>query len=390
MFHPCLNPQRPHGCRGKRGRTGCIQAELRGKKKSMDWGLFAAVSRCWDLTTTNSAEQAYKLTKANRTRNLIAAEKIREAKTALDCKMIGKTVSESPQWRLEAESVMEEIIDAKVSQLSEMKKLLSSSSSLRTPFMTGTGAPDWTRIKLYIPILIPGLAEMSLEKLSSNVLKNAELDRERGHNPGISARHARMRLTATEALWFSLRGAAYAGNKSKTDTGTKVGLLKSLIYDNAKATVTLDSSALKQLIQLSSDNYSSITVRRISFSVSLRSKELKLGAGQTVKYDEVLTNEGNGYDDRTGVFTCPVAGTYMFVVDSLSQPGIWLHMKVNKNAVGKLHVSSSGYNGNPLIQISRTVIVRLKPGDHVKIENASNNGVIYHDIFSGFIGTFLN
>lgn len=34
----------------------------------------------------------------------------------------------------------------------------------------------------------------------------------------------------------------------------KVGLLKSLIYDNAKATVTLDSSALKQLIQLSSDN----------------------------------------------------------------------------------------------------------------------------------------
>lgn len=41
--------------------------------------------------------------------------------------MIGKTVSESPQWLLEAESVMEEIIDAKVSQLSEMKKLLSSS-----------------------------------------------------------------------------------------------------------------------------------------------------------------------------------------------------------------------------------------------------------------------
>lgn len=75
----------------------------------------------------SSAEQAYQLTKAIRTGNLSAAEKIREAKTALDCKMIGKTVSESPQWRLEAKSVMEEIIDAKVSQLSEMKKLLSSS-----------------------------------------------------------------------------------------------------------------------------------------------------------------------------------------------------------------------------------------------------------------------
>lgn len=44
--------------------------------------------------------------------------------------MIGKTVSEPPQWHLEDKSVieeMEEIIDAKVNQLSEMKKLLSSS-----------------------------------------------------------------------------------------------------------------------------------------------------------------------------------------------------------------------------------------------------------------------
>lgn len=47
--------------------------------------------------------------------------------------MIGKTVSELPQWRLETESVMEEmeemeeIIYAKVNQLSEMRELLSSS-----------------------------------------------------------------------------------------------------------------------------------------------------------------------------------------------------------------------------------------------------------------------
>ena len=46
----------------------------------------------------------------------------------------------------------------------------------------------------------------------------------------------------------------------------------------------------------------------VCFSVNVRAKELRLGAGQTVIFDEVLTNEGNGYDDRTGVFTCPVAG----------------------------------------------------------------------------------
>lgn len=44
------------------------------------------------------------------------------------------------------------------------------------------------------------------------------------------------------------------GNPLQTDVRTKVELLKSLIYDKTKATVTLNSSALKQLVHLSSGN----------------------------------------------------------------------------------------------------------------------------------------
>lgn len=51
MFHPCLSPQRPHGCREKRSRTGCIHSGLRGKK-SMDCGMFVVLRRYWDPTTT--------------------------------------------------------------------------------------------------------------------------------------------------------------------------------------------------------------------------------------------------------------------------------------------------------------------------------------------------
>ncbi|XP_052683766.1 C1q-related factor-like [Crassostrea angulata] len=172
----------------------------------------------------------------------------------------------------------------------------------------------------------------------------------------------------------------------QTDKRTESDLIKSLIFDNTKGTITLDSSALKLLMELSSN--SSNTLRQVSFSVALRSKELRLGAGQTVKYDAVLTNDGNGYDDRTGVFTCPVAGTYMFVVDSLSFPGIWLHVKVNKKTVGSLHVSS-GHNANSTSQISRTVIVKLKSGDHVKIENGVKNGYIHPYLYSGFTGVLI-
>lgn len=52
---------------------------------------------------------------------------------------------------------------------------------------------------------------------------------------------------------FSLLCLADAGNNEQTNMMTKVDLLKSIIY-NTKATVTLDSSALKQLIQLSAGN----------------------------------------------------------------------------------------------------------------------------------------
>lgn len=133
---------------------------------------------------------------------------------------------------------------------------------------------------------------------------------------------------------------------------------------------------------------SSSSSRGVSFSVNVKSKIRYLGVGQAVKYDEVLTNDGNGYDDRTGIFTCPVAGTYMFVVDSLSHPRIWLELKVNRKAVGKLHVSPH-QKGNPLVQISRTVIVKLWSGDHVKVENKANNGIVYSDMYSGFTGFLL-
>nr|XP_019923831.2 EMILIN-2 isoform X2 [Crassostrea gigas] len=195
-----------------------------------------------------------------------------------------------------------------------------------------------------------------------------------------------MLLTLLFALSFGLLDVAHSGNSVQTALRTNIDLLKSLIYDNTKATVTLDSFALKQLIQISSD--STNTLRKVSFSVNLKSKPLTLGGGQTVKYNTVLTNDGNGYDDRTGVFTCPVAGTYMFVVDSLSKATTLLHLNVNGITVGRLYVSYV-HGGDTYVQMSRTVIVKLKSEDHVKVENVVNNGYIRHFMYSGFSGVLL-
>ncbi|KAK3597963.1 hypothetical protein CHS0354_042313 [Potamilus streckersoni] len=40
--------------------------------------------------------------------------------------------------------------------------------------------------------------------------------------------------------------------------------------------------------------------------------------GRSIQFDRVDYNEGNAYDTRTGIFTCPVSGTYFFFTNIIS------------------------------------------------------------------------
>ena len=130
-----------------------------------------------------------------------------------------------------------------------------------------------------------------------------------------------------------------------------------------------------------------LKLARIGFSVSLKRHSFTYGTRQTVIYDNILTNDGNGYDDRTGVFTCPVAGTYMFVVDALCKEATYLALDHNKTPIAFLHRDSQ-YSKNPLVQISRTVLLKLTKGDHVKVSVGKHVFMNGYD-YSGFTGTFL-
>ncbi|XP_055999603.1 complement C1q-like protein 4 [Ostrea edulis] len=164
---------------------------------------------------------------------------------------------------------------------------------------------------------------------------------------------------------------------------TRLNALESLIYNNAEATVKLDSTALRQLIQLSRTDKP-----RVSFSVYVKSKDLIIRIGNTAIYDGILTNDGNGYDVRTGVFTCPVAGTYMFVVDCLSHKPAWIDIVKNKTVVGSVHIATAN-DGPSYQQLSRTVIVKARKGDHVKVVGGWKSGYVHKGNYSGFSGTLL-
>ena len=76
-----------------------------------------------------SAEHAFQLTKAVRSGNMEAAEKVRSAKTALDAKRIGATVRDPQDWATEKLEVMEEIVNSKAEQVPEFRSKLESVGS---------------------------------------------------------------------------------------------------------------------------------------------------------------------------------------------------------------------------------------------------------------------
>ena len=87
------------------------------------------------------------------------------------------------------------------------------------------------------------------------------------------------------------------------------------------------------------------------------------------------------------MFTCPVAGTYMLVVDVLLNKYTRLLLKLNKTTVAYLFRDGS-YSKAPLVQCSKTILLKLKQGDHVKVTCENNNFVNGHR-FPTLTGTFL-
>jgi hypothetical protein len=107
-----------------------------------------------------------------------------------------------------------------------------------------------------------------------------------------------------------------------------------------------------------------------------------------VIFDGILTNDGNGYDDSTGEFTCSVEGTYMFVLDVLADKPQWISIALNDERLASVHISTDNVDPS-WQQLSRTVIIKLKQGDVVKVKNDKETGFVHNDRYSGFSGTLL-
>lgn len=60
---------------------------------------------------------------------------------------------------------------------------------------------------------------------------------------------------------------------------------------------------------------------QVAFHAVLTTTSVSVSSGDTIKFNNVITNIGEGYNRSTGYFTAPVAGYYEFIVTIMAQSG---------------------------------------------------------------------
>ena len=106
----------------------------------------------------------------------------------------------------------------------------------------------------------------------------------------------------------------------------------------------------------------------IAFSAYLSHVIPHLSHGHTIKFDQIILNDGNGYNQYSGVFTVPRSGVYLLtftfdVYDNWQSTGLKLVVN-NRNVVDGIAES----NGNKHSMAGNTVIIRLARGEVVRLE----------------------
>ena len=86
---------------------------------------------------------------------------------------------------------------------------------------------------------------------------------------------------------------------------------------------------------------------------------------QVLVFDEIVINEGQGYDNHTGVFTAPLDGFYNFNIHVVSYSKSLFHLGLLHNGRQVIDVHKSGdvnYGS-----ASNSVLVKLGKQDQVKL-----------------------
>ncbi|XP_060701488.1 complement C1q-like protein 4 isoform X2 [Hemiscyllium ocellatum] len=110
-------------------------------------------------------------------------------------------------------------------------------------------------------------------------------------------------------------------------------------------------------------------VPRIIFHAKV-SDDLNPSGKRRMVYDAVIVNKGSAYNSKTGVFTAPLAGTYLFTYSLLGGPTSEVRLVKNEEDLSYIHTILSLGEAQTG---SMPVILSLESGDQIWVNLIEGN-----------------
>ena len=126
--------------------------------------------------------------------------------------------------------------------------------------------------------------------------------------------------------------------------------------------------------------------QKVAFTAGVTSASSTWNSG-TLIFNKAILNVGTGYNPSTGVFTSPVAGTFVFYVTALEYSKQYLMVDIVLNSVSKVKLvgeSAAAYQTG-----TNMVVLNLQKGDSVWVRHVRGQGYWSDSVpattFTGFL-----
>ena len=130
----------------------------------------------------------------------------------------------------------------------------------------------------------------------------------------------------------------------------------------------------------------------VMFSVGLGGEKARISAGRTIIFNRDITNIGHNYNPNTGVFTAPVSGYYVFVVNIRGQKDKLAGVAIRQNGdnFSTLLVKALADNRMDYQSATASVNVVLRKGDTIDVVTQYTTSYLSGNRYTTFSGHLVN